>query len=63
MEHVNQELNQYLWLFVNERQDSWYNLLPMAEFQHNNYMYASTQKTLFLLNTGCTSCIGFEPRQ
>jgi len=32
MEHVNQELDQYLWLFVNERQDNWYNLLPMVEF-------------------------------
>ena len=31
-EHVNQELDQYLRLFVNERQDNWYNLLPMAEF-------------------------------
>jgi len=31
-EHINQELDQYLWLFVNEWQDSWYNLLPMVEF-------------------------------
>jgi len=31
-ERVNQELDQYLRLFVNERQDNWYNLLPMAEF-------------------------------
>jgi len=31
-EHVNQELDQYLQLFVNERQDDWYDLLPMAEF-------------------------------
>jgi len=31
-EHVNQELDQYLQLFVNERQDNWYDLLPMVEF-------------------------------
>jgi len=31
-ECVNQELDQYLWLFVNERQDNWYDFLPMAEF-------------------------------
>jgi len=31
-ERINQELDQYLWLFVNERQDDWYDLLPMAEF-------------------------------
>jgi len=42
-EHVNQELDQYLQLFVNERQDDWYNLLPMAEFQHNNHVYSATQ--------------------
>ena len=43
MEHVNQELDQYLWLFVNERQDDWYDLLPMAEFQHNNHVHSATQ--------------------
>ena len=31
-ECVNQELDQYLRLFVNKRQDNWYDLLPMAEF-------------------------------
>jgi len=32
MEHINQELNQYLCLFVNEQQDNWYDLLSMVEF-------------------------------
>jgi len=31
-EHINQELDQFLYLFVNERQDDWYDLLPIAEF-------------------------------
>jgi len=31
-ERVNQELDQFLRLFVNERQDDWYDLLPIAEF-------------------------------
>jgi len=34
-ECINQELDQYLWLFVNEQQNDWYDLLPLAEFQHN----------------------------
>jgi len=42
-EHVNQELNQFLCLFVNEQQDNWYNLLPIVEFQHNNHIYSMTQ--------------------
>jgi len=61
MEHVNQELDQYLRLFVNEWQDDWYDLLPMAEFQHNNHIHSATQQPLFLLDTRCIPCMGFEP--
>ena len=43
-ECVNQELDQYLRLFVNKRQDDWYNLLPMAEFQHNNHVHSTIQQ-------------------
>jgi len=60
-ERVNQELDQYLQLFVNERQDDWYDLLPMAEFQHNNHVYSTTQQPPFLLNTGWLPHMGFEP--
>jgi len=62
-EHVNQELDQYLWLFVNKQQDDWYDLLPMAEFQHNNHIHSATQQPLFLLNTGRIPHMGFEPQQ
>jgi len=62
-ERVNQELDQYLRLFVNERQDDWYDLLPLAEFQHNNHVYSATQHPPFLLDTGRLPCMGFEPRQ
>jgi len=51
-ERVNQELEQYLWLFVRERQDDWYTLLPLAEFSYNNHVHSSTQQTPFLLDTG-----------
>jgi len=63
MERVNQELNQYLQIFVNKWQDDWYNLLLLAEFQYNNHVYTATQQTLFLLNTGQTPYMGFELRQ
>jgi len=63
MERVNQELDQYLWLFVNEQQDNWYNLLPMAEFQHNNYVHSATQQPPFLLDTGRLPHMEFEPQQ
>jgi len=52
MEQVNQELEQYLRIFVGERQDDWYTLLTLAEFSYNNHIHSSTQQTPFLLNTG-----------
>jgi len=63
MERVNQELDQYLRLFVNKRQDDWYDLLPLAEFQHNNHVHSATQHSPFLLDTGRLPCMDFEPRQ
>jgi len=63
MERVNQELDQYLRLFMNERQDDWYDLLPMAEFQHNNHIHSTTQQTPFLLDTGRLPRMGFKPQQ
>jgi len=62
-EHVNQELDQFLCLFVNERQDDWYDLLPIVEFQHNNHVHSATQQPLFLLDTGRIPRMGFELRQ
>jgi len=60
-ECVNQELDQYLRLVVNEQQDDWYDLLPLAEFQHNNHVHSTTQQPLFLLDTGRLPRMGFEP--
>ena len=62
-ERVNQELEQYLWLFVRERQDDWYTLLPLAEFSYNNHVHSSMQQTPFLLDTGRHLWMGFEPHQ
>jgi len=56
-------LDQYLWLFVNERQDDWYDLLPIVEFQYNNHVHLTTQQTPFLLDTGRLPRMGFEPQQ
>jgi len=40
-EWVNQELEQYLCLFTNQRQDDWVGLLPFVEFQYNNQVHSS----------------------
>src|SRR6202789_4453804 len=62
-ERMNQELEQYLQIFVNQRQDDWTDLLPLAEFQYNNHVHASTQHPPFLLQTGRLPRMGFEPDQ
>ena len=59
--HVNQELEQYIQLFVSERQDYWDELLLLGEFQYNNHVHALTQHTPFLLDTGWMPWMGFEP--
>jgi len=51
-ECINQELEQYLCVFVNERQDDWDEWLPMAEFAYNNHIHSSTQHMPFFINTG-----------
>jgi transposase InsO family protein len=48
-ERVNQELEQYLRLFVNQRQDDWADLLPLAEVQYNSHIHSSTQQPPFFL--------------
>jgi len=60
---VNQELDQFLRLFVNERQNDWYDLLLIMEFQHNNHVHSATQQPPFLLDTGRIPRMGFEPSQ
>jgi len=62
-ERVNQELDQFLRLFVNERQNDWYDLLLIAEFQHNNHVHSATQQPPFLLDTRRIPRMGFEPSQ
>ena len=35
-ERVNQEVKQFLHLFINQRQDNWYDWLSIAQFVYNN---------------------------
>ena len=49
-ERVNQEVKQFLRLFVNQRQDDWYDWLSIAEFAYNDWVHALTQTSPFMLN-------------
>ena len=46
-ERVNQELEQYLRMFIDHRQEQWPEWLGTAEFAYNNKAHSSTQMTPF----------------
>jgi len=48
---------------VNKWQDDWYDLLLLAEFQHNNHVHSTIQQPPFLLDTRRLPRMGFEPQQ
>ena len=61
-ECVNQELEQYLQLFVNQHQDDWDELLPLGECAYNNQVHSSTQQMPFMVN-GQHLRMGFKLQQ
>ena len=58
---VNQEVEQFLHFFINQRQDDWYDWLSIAEFAYNDRVHASTQTSPFMLDAGQNPRLGFEP--
>jgi len=50
MERVNQELEQYLRMFIDHRQEQWPDWLEMAEFAYNNKAHSSTKISSFKAN-------------
>jgi hypothetical protein len=52
MEQINQELKQYLCLYVNHMQTDWADWLPVAEFVYNNCEHSATGHSPFFLEYG-----------
>jgi len=50
MERINQELEQYLTMFIDYCQEQWPDWLAMAEFAYNNKVQTSTKVSLFKAN-------------
>ena len=57
-ERVNQELEQYLRLYYNYRQNDWAEWLSITEFSYNNQIYSSIGQSLFMVNLGHHPNIG-----
>ena len=51
-EGVNQVIEVYLWPYINQEQDDWVDLLPMAEHAYNNSITCATGMTPFYANYG-----------
>ena len=44
-ERINQEIEQYLRIFINHHQNDWAEWLPLAEFSYNNKVQTSTNQS------------------
>ena len=62
-ERVNQELEQYLRVFIDHRQEQWPDWLGTAEFAYNNKVHAATKILPFKVNYGQDPRMGFEGRR
>jgi len=62
-ERTNQELEQYLRMFIDHRQEQWPEWLGTAEFAYNNKVNTLTKVSPFRANSGRDPRIGFEMRK
>ena len=62
MEVMNQEVQQYLWLFCAKEQESWLDWLGLAQFAINNRQHSATKFSPFQLTCTYTPHMGVEHR-
>lgn len=62
-ERINQELENYLRIFINHRQTDWPDWLPIAEFKYRNQVHSATGFSPFYLTHGHNAYTGVETRK
>ena len=62
-ERTNQELEQYLRMYVNHRENNWSEWLAMAEFAFNNKVHTATKMSPFQVNYERELRMGFDIRK
>jgi len=63
IERINQELKQYLRVFIDYRQEQWLDWLGTAKFTYNNKIHLATKVSLFKVNYGQDPRIRFKERK
>ena len=63
IERTNQELEQYLRMYVNHRQNNWAEWLATAEFTFNNKVHTAMRSSSFQVNYGREPRMGFDIRK
>ena len=62
-ERMNQEIQTYLRIFINHRQDDWVHWLPMAAFSYRNRVHSATGFSPFYMTHGHHPFTGVETKQ
>jgi len=62
-ERTNQELEQYLRIYINHRQNNWSEWLVTAEFTFNNKVHTAMKMSLFQVNYGRELRMSFDIRK
>jgi len=62
-ERMNQELEQYLRMFIDHQQEQWPEWLGTAEFAYNNKVHTETKVSPFQANSGQNPRMGFKMRK
>ena len=62
-EKINQELEQYLRVFIDHQQEQWPDWLETAKFAYNNKIHSATKVSPFKVNYSQDPRMGFEERR
>ena len=62
-ERINQELEQYLRVFIDHRQEQWPDWLGTVEFAYNNKVHTATKTLPFKANYGQDPKMEFKERR
>jgi len=62
-ERINQELEQYLRVFIDHRQEQWPDWLKTVEFAYNNKIHVAIKNSPFKVNYRQDPRMGFEGRR